>query len=327
MKDHLETVDIILPSRIGDCILSFPSLLCLKQLNENFSKKHLKIQIFSTNKLTQIIQALDLFEVKQFSNFQKLRTILNPSDKAIFLHTCMDNHGFWAKKTYGINITGKNISYQNDMPYLYIERTQEYIPEKLFKFLKEEYNFSTTVISFFGMILEIGFPVEKIIKTFKFNENSLNLEKKITNWIPEIDNYIVICMEAAYGSKSDTDRRFKEESYFEIAEHIHKKYNLKSAFIGIDNKVELPKHDYIYNFRKKLNFVELTQLLMLSKGYIGNDTGPLHLANLIKKSSLGIYSRETSMKYHYYPVFNSLNIPVLGFPNLEQVDNYCSNIV
>jgi len=325
MKNKVGSVDIILPSRIGDCILSLPSLLCLKQLIEKYPEKNLKITIFSTSKLTEILQKLDLFEVKQFLNIQKLKTIFNPSNKAIFLHTCMDNHGFFAKKTYGINITGKKICYQNDMPYLYVDQTQKYLPEILFQNLKEKFDFSIISISFFGMLLEIGFSTEEIIETFNFNENSLNFEKEITHWKPKIQSYIVFCMEAAYGSKGDADRRYKEELYFEIANHIYEKYGLNSAFIGIDNKIKIPSVNYIYDFRKKIDFLQLTQLIKDSEGYIGNDTGPLHLANLMKKLSLGIYSRETSMKT-YHPVFNNLNTQVLGFPTIKFVDDFCSKL-
>ena len=63
MRKKTEKIDIILPSRIGDCILSLPSLLCLKQVAEKFPEKKLKITIFSTSKLTEIIQKLNLFEV------------------------------------------------------------------------------------------------------------------------------------------------------------------------------------------------------------------------------------------------------------------------
>ncbi|OGU60071.1 MAG: hypothetical protein A2X64_07710 [Ignavibacteria bacterium GWF2_33_9] len=327
MNNKSETIDIILPSRIGDCLLVLPALLCLKQLVEKFPEKKLKITVFSTSVLTEILIKLNLFEIKQFSNIQKLRTVFNPSDKAIFLHTTMDNHGFFAKKTYGININGKKISYQNDMPYLYVDQTHKYMPEKLFNYLKENFNFSTITISMFGMLLEIGFSLEEIIDTFKFNEDSLNFEKEITDWKPEINNYVVICMEAAYGSKGDSDRRFKEESYFETSKYIYEKFGLKSAFIGIDNKISLPEVDYIYDFRKQLDFLQLAQLMKNSEGYLGNDTGPLHLANLMKKYSLGIYSRETAMKINYYPVFNNLNTSVLGFPKLDIVDDFCSKLV
>jgi hypothetical protein len=48
----------------------------------------------------------------------------------------MNNHFFFATQTYGINITKKKIHYKNDMPYLYVDHTQKYIPKELFDFLK-----------------------------------------------------------------------------------------------------------------------------------------------------------------------------------------------
>ena len=109
--------------------------------------------------------------------------------------------------------------------------------------------------------------------------------------------------------------------------NIYEKYGLKSAFIGIDDSRSLPNTDYIYDFRKKLIFTQTTQLMKHSMAYIGNDTGPMHLANLIKKPTLGIYSRETSMTTTYYPIFNNLNTQVLGFPPMDFVDNFCSKLV
>lgn len=93
-----ETVDIILPSRIGDCVMTIPAIICLKQLTDKFPDRLLDVGIFSANQLTEVIKALDLFEVRQFGLFSKIKSIINPSDKAVFLHTTTKNYGFRAKK-------------------------------------------------------------------------------------------------------------------------------------------------------------------------------------------------------------------------------------
>lgn len=324
-KKDKETIDIILPSRIGDSVLTMPSLLCLKQLQEKYPEKNLNITIYSTNKMTRIIESLGLFKVKRFTNIEKLRTFFKQSDKAIFLEPSNNHLGFFAKKTYGINITGKRIKYQIDMPYLYADKTKEYMPVNLFEPLQNNFYLSHIAISNFGMFLEMGFTPEQILQTFKYNENSLNIKKNITKWRPKIDNYIIFCMEAAYGKKTDADRRFKEELYFEVSKNIYEKYGLKSAYIGINKKIKLPKLDYFYDFRKKLNFEQLGQLIMNSKCYIGNDTGPLHIANLFKKPSIGIYARKESM-VTYHPIFKHLNNMSFGFPSLEYIDEFCSKL-
>lgn len=325
MNKKNETIDIILPSRIGDCILSFPALLCLKQLIERQSDKNLKIRLFSTNKLTEIIDKLNLFEVKQYNNFAKIKSFINPSNKAIFLEPSMRNLGFFAKKTYGIEISQKKLKYSVNMPYLHTEQAPKYIEEKLLNFLADKYKFSICSIIYFRMLLELDFSSEDIIDTFDFTDDSLNFEIKNTKKEQNIKNYMVFCMEAAYGGKHDADRRFNEEKYFEIAKEIYDKFGFNSAFIGIDDCIKLPAVDYIIDFRKKLDFLELAQLMKSSKGYIGNDTGPLHLANLMKSPSLGIYARENTIK-NYGPIFSNLNTVSLNIPSLDEVNNFCSKL-
>ena len=91
------------------------------------------------------------------------------------------------------------------------------------------------------------------------------------------------------------DRRWGEKNIsLSLLRKLYKNYNLNSAFIGIDKSVPIPEKPYFIDLRSNLNMASLTQVLKYSKGYIGNDTGPLHLANFMKKKSIGIYFRESS---------------------------------
>lgn len=323
-----ETVDIILPSRIGDCVMTIPAIICLKQLTDKFPDRLLDVGIFSANQLTEVIKALDLFEVRQFGLFSKIKSIINPSDKAVFLHTTTKNYGFRAKKTYGINIKCKRIKYDTDMPYLYVVETRNYMSEKLFDYLKEKYDFSTLTVSFFGICTELGFSCEEIIENFDFNQNSVDLKKELTDRKTGLESkdYFVFCMEAAYGSKNDTDRRWKENNYFETAERIYNEHKIEAVFIGIENSVKLPNKPYMHDFRKKLSLEETCLLFKRSKGYIGNDTGPLHIANLMKKPSIGIYFREASLK-DYTPIFKNLNHPLFKPDNINIVSDEVRKIL
>lgn len=137
-------------------------------------------------------------------------------------------------------------------------------------------------------------------------------------FIPAFDRYAVFCLEAANNRRNDADRRWGEESYLEIAEYIYEKYNLTSVFIGTNRKFSIPQKPYFIDLRKKLDLVNLTQLLKFSIGYIGNDTGPLHIANLMQKKSVGIYLRE-STAVEYSPLFPELNTIIIKPANIDAV--------
>jgi len=325
MSDKIEKIDIVLPSRIGDCILSFPSICCLKQLQAKIPDKKFDITLYSTNKLTQLIAALNLFPTKQFSNSRKFQTFLKPPEHAVFFEPSSRNIGYRAKKTYGIEVAGKNIKYSVNMEYLHVEKAANVLPDSFYDKLNIDYNFSRSSVSYFGLLLELGYTEEEIFANFDFSLNSLNFENEITNWTPNIENYIVFCMEAAYGRKKDYDRRYKEKMYFDISDRIYEKFGLKSVYIGIDTSVSLPDKEYYFDLRKKIDFLQIAKVMQLSKGYIGNDTGPLHLANIVKSKSIGIYARERTMDT-YHPIFNEINIMINGFPDMETVDKFCESL-
>lgn len=322
-----KTVDIILPSRLGDCIISIPALTCLKTLNEKHNNKY-KIRLVSANGLTNIIDSLDIFEIIQMNFFTKVLSWLKPSDKMISLFTSSKILGYKAKITYGCDIPRKLLRFNNQMPYLHITKTKDIMNSKLFNFLSKEKNIPNTGISFFGICLELGFTPEEIIENFDFNLNSIEFKKELINWKSglEAKNYFAFCMEAAYGSKKDTDRRWNEENYINIAKRLYDEYNIESAFIGINDSIKLPDTKYIHDFRKKLSLEKICILFKHSKGYIGNDTGPLHIANLLQKPTVGIYFREASLK-DYFPLFKNLNHPIFNPENIEEVFNQVKLVI
>jgi ADP-heptose:LPS heptosyltransferase len=154
--------------------------------------------------------------------------------------------------------------------------------------------------------------VEQVRQAFHFGLSELTFSDEFFDWKPAVDSkYLVFCMEAASGSrKRNSDRRWKEECFLELAEVTHEKYGLDAAFIGINDLPKLPDKPYLLDFRGKLSLKQTAQLLHYSCGYLGNDTGPLHLSNLMKKNSIGIYMREVAI-LNYGPLFPQLTIKFL----------------
>jgi len=302
-------VDIVLPNRIGDIILTLPAMLCLKQLDAKFASDDIAYRMLTHVPMIRILDALNLFNVSQINIYLKIKSWINPAEKVFFLSTTNKNLGFHAKTTYGLQtINKKLLRYSVNMPYLLYPEPSSGMPQELVIFLRDELHFTKFAIKHFGLCLELGYTVEQIRKTFQFDSSSLSFDDNLFDCTPPIaEDYLVFCMEAASGRKKhNSDRRWKEEHFIDLAEKAHKEYGLIIAFMGLNDQPELPDKPYFKDFRGKLDLTQGAQLLHYSRGYVGNDTGPLHLANLLKKRSIGMYFREVAVT-DYYPVFPSLN--------------------
>lgn len=304
-----ERIDIVLPNRIGDLILALPAILCLKQLETQNVSDCIEFRLLTHLPLVQLLKTLHLFDAAQITPATKIRSWLSPPDKAFFLSTTSKNIGYHAKTTYGVRLPNKKlIRYSVDTPYLIFPDQKSVLPGELVTFLKDNFQLSDSSIKHFGMCLELGYTVEQIKNNFSFDNNSLSLDEEFFDWKPPIaSEYLVFCMEAASGRiKHNADRRWKEEYFLDLAERAHEKYGMHIAFIGISDQPELPKKPYFIDFRQKLDLKQNALLLHFSCGYVGNDTGPLHMANLMKKNSLGMYFREVAV-VSYRPIFPQYN--------------------
>jgi ADP-heptose:LPS heptosyltransferase len=304
-----DKIDIILPNRIGDTILTLPAIYCLKQLQEKYGADDAEYKLVTHLPLMEILQSLNLFKVIQISFKAKINSWLAPADKAFFLSTTSKNIGYRSRISHGLRMPNKkHIRYSVNLPYLSYPIPENVLPEELTSFLKSKFRFSGYTIRHLGLCLELGYTVDQIQDVFRFDRTYLSFNDGLFDWKPPMNaKYLVFCMEAASNSKKvNADRRWNEEHFFDLAETAHGKYGKQAAFIGINNVPELPDKPYFIDFRQKLSLKKTALLLHYSDGYIGNDTGPLHLANLMGKRSVGMYFREGAV-INYAPLFPELN--------------------
>ena len=293
-----EKIDIILPNRIGDSIMTLPAILCLKQLWEEYGPSHRQYLLLTHLPLTEILKSLNLIEVIRIDRAAKIKSWFRLADKAFFLSTTSRNLGYCSKLSHGLRLPNKrHIRYSVNMPYLSYPDQVTVLPESLVEFLKSQFALSNYSIKHFGICLELGYTVEQIRLTFRFDPTRLSFPDDFFDWKPTVSSrFLVFCMEAASGRKRhNADRRWKEDNFIDLAETAHEKYGVLAAFIGINNIPVLPDKPYFHDFRQKLSLKRTALLLHYSSGYVGNDTGPLHLSNLMKKNSIGIYLREVDM--------------------------------
>jgi hypothetical protein len=176
----------------------------------------------------------------------------------------------------------------------------------LVDFLQSNFSLSTYSARHFGICLEFGFSVQQIMDDFKFDNTSLLVGTQYFNDpLFTGSDYVVFCMEAAYNKKHAGTRRWKEEGFLFLAEKLYEDYGIESIFIGLQSRPQIPQKTYLRDLRRKLTLDQTMQVLKHSRGYIGNDTGPLHLANLLRKKSIGMYPPDGSIGYR--PLFPSFN--------------------
>lgn len=314
-------IDIILPWRIGDALLNIPMLVCLKQLNNRYVDNN-EIKIVAQPFLAKLYAQLGIFECTPLTFTNRLLSHLKPADVAFFTETINTNWGYTAKKTYGlINKHKKIIKFDHELPFMNINKFREFIPEELISFLQDKYALSQYSISLFGILLKLGYTTEQIIETFDFSPDCLALNNFNGFNNPDLnEKYVVFCMEAAYGKKGDANRRWNEDYYIEIANRCFEEFKLKSVFVGINQDFKLPEKPNFIDLRKQLDLFQLAQVLKSAVYYIGNDTAPLHIANIMQTPSVGAYFMKHSLT-DFGPVFPNLNIKVYQPQNPEEIYN------
>jgi ADP-heptose:LPS heptosyltransferase len=308
-------INIVISWRIGDAVCTIPMLLCLKQLNEKYNT-NFEFTILMQSYLEKLFSPLGIFHCEAINLQSKLKSYFLPSDKMFFLETTSKNFGYHTKLSCGLsNFSKKHLRFEKELPFLNFESPENGLPEELFNFLRNDCKLGCYSTSLFGVCLELGYTIEQIKETFTLSP--LNLEK-FSAFSFKKDKYVVFCMEAANNRKGDAYRCWDEENYFEIARKCHKELSLKSLFIGTNTAVKIPSEKYFIDLRKKLNLYELATVLKDAEYYIGNDTGPLHIANLMQTPSIGVYFREKSTT-DFTPIFRDLNTAVLNPQNADEV--------
>ncbi len=295
----------MLPNRVGDAILSLPLILCLRKLAAAFAPAGSRVEVVTYSPLVEVFGGVGVTDVTQMGVGAKLRSWLAPPDKAFFLIATSKNFGFHARTTYGLMQRNKILSrYDHDLRCL----RGEPLPADLYRYLTTECRLPRYSAEQFGVALELGYTVEQVRSTFSFSRQSLALDRSRLATGEVAAPYLVCCMEAAYGRGRHNDqRRWAAEHYLAIAERLRERHGCRIAFIGLAADPPIPARDGFVDLRGRLTLWQLFRLMAGAVGYVGNDTGPLHLANLAGIPTVGVYADED----HHAPLFGESNSVVM----------------
>lgn len=299
-------VAIVLPNKLGDAILSLPLVLCLRQLAACFGPLGAVIEVVTYSPLIEVFAAVGITSVTQMTFSTRFKSWLAPPDKAFFLIATSKNFGYYARSMYGRRQRNKLlVQYDHDLKCI----GGEPLPDDLTRHLITECHLPRYAVRQFGIALELGYTVEQIISTFAFSRQSLPVDRSQLAAEQTVkEPYLICCMEAAGGKGKHNDpRRWIAGHYLTIANRIREQYGHRIAFVGIATDPSIPAQEGFLDLRGTLSLWQLFQLMSGAAGYFGNDTGPLHVANLVGIPSVGVYISED----HHAPLFSELNSVVM----------------
>ena len=302
-----ERVTVVLSNKLGDSILSLPLILCLRKLGAAFESPEFMIDFISYQPLKEVFESVGAHSVTQMSLGGKIKSWFNPPDRAFFLIASSKNFGFHARTTYGLRQSNKWMTrFDHDLKFL----RSEPLPIQLVQYLSTECGLPPFSVRQFGIVLELGYSVEQIISTFSFSSESLPIDNsRLTDEQKIAAPYLICCIEAASGrGKRNDHRRWVAEHYLAIAEKIREQHDLRIAFVGISSDPPVPAADGFLDLRGKLNLWQLFKLAAGAIGYFGNDTGPMHMANLARIPTVGVYPAEND----YAPMFGELHTALIA---------------
>jgi ADP-heptose:LPS heptosyltransferase len=301
-----ERIAVILPNKLGDAILSLPLIFCLRGLTTAFGAPGSVIEVVTYLPIVEVFAAVGVKNVTQMSLATKLRSWLAPPDKAFFLIATSKNFGFHARCTFGRHQRNKIVRYDYDLPCL----GGEPLPTELNEYLITQCHLSRYAVRQFGIVLELGYSTEQILSTFTFSRQTLPFDRPKWTAARNIEApYLICCMEAAGGKGQRNERRrWSAGHYLTLARQILEQYGYRIVFIGIAADPPVPVQDGFTDLRGRLSLWQLFQLMAGAAGYFGNDTGPMHMANLVGIPSVGVYPAGEN---DHDPLFGELNSAVM----------------
>lgn len=283
-RDKIESILILMPDKhMGNVVVSIPAILSL----QNYFKDKVK-GIVVDESYQEIMQAFfqekiilpyslrknrsGIFLIKHFLSFmKKMRKI--DSDVSIDFEgrTTGAVLSFLSGAKYRIGFKNGNKSYYYNVkifPYGYVHKSEYYlsIPQKL------------------------GIPFKNKIKPKLKDEWEKSLYNKLFKaGITEYEK--IICIHPGAGK---IYKKWPAQNFAKVADYLAKK-GFCVILIGSDkdkndifNVMSFMKNKAI-RFGNELSLGELMSLFKITKLYIGNDSGPMHLASLFNIPIIAIF--------------------------------------
>lgn len=293
----------VLPNRVGDCILSLPAAATLA-LSLPPGSPPLTLHVNSP--LKPLLELLDVpWRVRTLGVGDKLATWLHPYD--VLVHCMWSSHGqgFAARHQAGFKQPGKRfLPYQQNLPFLALESALAELPPALVTALHADRTtpgwLSVAALRYMG-IGEACFDVSLAawLKTYHHQARPRlvlprlpfeQLPPSVRQLVVAGRPYLTLCLEAGYGTRRKAERKWSVALWQTLMKELLVAWpELSLVVVGLEGAPELPQDPRVVDVRGPGSLLTVAAIQQYSGGYVGNDSGLLHLSNLAHVPAVGFY--------------------------------------
>ena len=267
--DKIKNLLIHAPNWLGDIVMSLPAIHLIKE-----EYKDIKITVLAKKSMFGILTVSGLVDdVIELKNFPALRKY--HFDTALLFPNSFES----AFRIFGHGIK-RRIGYRADYRSFMLTEAVE----------RESVRWIHTADYYVNLLKAIN--INKLRPTIKLNikEDILNNAKEYIKTINPENKKIF-----AYGigATNSFGKIWKEEYFAEVINYLSSKHNALALFITTPNEKEIS--DKIKSMLKQEPIIQYTSLdniaaiLSLCNGFIGNDSGAMHVASIVGIPTLALY--------------------------------------
>ncbi len=268
MKD-IKNLLIHAPNWLGDIIMSMPAVYLIKE-----KYKDIKITVMAKKSMFGIFKAIDLFddclELKRFPHLKKYNF-----DAALLFPNSFES----AFRIFGHGIKIR-IGYKSD--YISFMLTDAVS--------RKEIRWIHTADYYINLLKTLDIYDERPSIKLNIKEEVMIKAKE---YLREINPHNKKIFAYGIGATNSFGKIWMEEYFAETANYLSKKYDALTLFITTPNEKEIS--DKIsamllnYPIIPYMSLDMIAAVLSLCDGFIGNDSGAMHVASIVGIPTLALY--------------------------------------
>ncbi|WPC38837.1 glycosyltransferase family 9 protein [Brachyspira hyodysenteriae] len=268
------------PNWLGDIIMSMPAIYLIKE-----KYKDIKITVMTKKSMAGIFAACDLVdECIELRNFPRLRKY--NFDAVLIFPNSFES----AFRVFGHGIKmriGYKADYRNFMLTKAVDR--------------KEVRWIHTSDYYVNLLKAIGINEKRPTITLKIKDDILNKAKEYLKTVNPENKKIF-----AYGigATNSAGKIWREEYFAEVASYLSNKYDALTLFITTPNEKEISDKVSAMLVKEPIipymSLDMIAAILSLCDGFIGNDSGAMHVASIVGIPTLALYFATPA--YQNYPI-------------------------